>query len=290
MRAPLLETIRRRVVVANGAMGSMLAAKGLRLANSATANADHGDVVREIFAEYRDAGAELFQSNTFAASSVMLRHIGRESEHDELNRLGIRLVRDVVGDDAYIAANLGPTGELLAPLGPMPPEAARESFRRQAKVLLAERPDLLLLESFEALEELEAAMAGVREAGCDVPVAITFSFSQPSGRSMMGVSPTQALATMLELGADIVGANCGLPDTTLAAVKEMAPLTDRPLMMQANAGVPEIRGGETRFTGTPEDSANLAREAAAAGARLIGGCCGTTPAHVAAIARALRQA
>ncbi len=287
MDVPLLQKLRHQTIVANGAMGSMLAAKGLRLTNSALANEENPDVVKGIFAEYLEAGAELLQSNTFAANAVMLRHAGLEARHDSLNRLGMRLLREVAGDAAYVAANLGPTGELLDPLGPLTEPEAREVFRRQAEVLLAEGADLVLLESFEALDELAAAVAGVREAGGQVPVATTFSFSQPSGRSMMGVSPAQALATMVELGVDIVGANCGLPSTTLAAVQEMAALTDLPLMMQANAGVPQIRGGETVFSGSPDDSAELARQAVAAGVRIIGGCCGTTPAHIAAIVRAL---
>lgn len=287
MDVPLLQKLRRQAIVANGAMGSMLAAKGLRLTNSATANEDYPDIVRAVFAEYLEAGAALLQSNTFAANLAMLRHAGLEARHDALNRQGMRLVREVAGDAAYVAANIGPTGEFLAPLGTLTESGAREIFRRQAEVLLAEGADLVLLESFEALEELEAAVTGVREAGCQIPLATTFSFSQPSGRSMMGVGPAQALATMVELGVDIIGANCGLPGTTLAAVQEMAGLTDLPLMMQANAGVPEIRGGETVFSGSPEDSAQLARQAAAVGVRIIGGCCGTTPAHIAAIARAV---
>jgi 5-methyltetrahydrofolate--homocysteine methyltransferase len=287
MPTPLLEALKQHVLVANGAMGSMLAARGLRLMNSSEANLSHPDAVREVTAEYRAAGATVFQSNTFVANAVMLRHAGLEAQHDALNREGFRLVREAAGPDGYVAANLGPTGELLQPLGLLDPAEAREVFRREAEVLLAEGPDLVLLETFEALEELEAAVLGVRDAGLSTPLAITFSFSQASGRSMMGVSPAQALAKMLELGADIVGANCGLPDVTLAAIQEMGPLTDRPLFMQANAGVPELRGGETFFTGTPGDAARLARAAVAAGARIIGGCCGTTPAHIAALAEAV---
>jgi len=104
---------------------------------------------------------------------------------------------------------------------------------------------------------------------------------------VMGVTPRQAAETMIALGADIVGANCGLPEVTLAALRDIAQVTDRPLMVQANAGIPEIRGGETCFSGTPEDAAALAQESAPIGARIIGGCCGTTPAHIRAVAAAL---
>ncbi|MHB8994633.1 MAG: homocysteine S-methyltransferase family protein [Armatimonadota bacterium] len=286
-RIPLLEAIKDRVLIANGAMGTMLAAAGLRLSNSAQANLDYPDVVSDIFAQYATAGATVFQSNTFAANEVMLKHSGLAERHDEVNRAGFRLVREAVGDTAYVAANFGPTGEMLAPLGTATPEQIAAVYERQARVLLPEGPDFVLLETFEALDELEAAVAGIRAAGLNVPLAITFSFSQPSGASMMGVKPQQAAQKLLELGADIIGANCGLPEVTVAALREMADLTDRPLMVQANAGLPELREGEACFSGSPEDSATLAQEAAAIGARIIGGCCGTNPAHIAAMAKAL---
>lgn len=286
-RVPLLEAIKDRVLIANGAMGTMLAAAGLRLSNSAQANLDHPDVVSGIFAQYAAAGATVFQSNTFAANEVMLKHAGLSERHDEANRAGFRLVREAVGEKGYVAANFGPTGEMLEPLGTATPEQIAAVYERQARVLLPEGPDFVLLETFEALDEVESAVAGIRAAGLSVPLAITFSFSQASGASMMGVKPRQAAQKLLELGADIIGANCGLPEVTVAALREMAELTDRPLMVQANAGLPELREGEACFSGSPEDSATLAREAAAIGARIIGGCCGTSPSHIAAMAKAL---
>jgi 5-methyltetrahydrofolate--homocysteine methyltransferase len=286
-RQPLLEAIKDRVLIANGAMGTMLAAKGLNLSNSALANLDYPEIVTEIFAEYAAAGATVFQSNTFAAHPIMLEHAGLAERHDEVNRAGFALVRAAVGDKAYVAANFGPTGQLLKPLGTGDPDEIAAGYERQARVLMAEEPDFALLESFEALEELEVAVAGLRAGGLNVPLAITFSFSQPTGRSMMGVTPRQAAEKMAALGADIIGANCGLPQVTLAALAEMAEVSDKPLLVQANAGVPEVRGGEACFSGSPADSAQLAVQAAALGARIIGGCCGTTPAHVRAMCEAL---
>ena len=292
-RHPLLEAIKDRVLIANGAMGTMLAAKGLNLSNSALANLDYPDVVTEIFAEYAAAGATVFQSNTFAANLVMLEHAGLADRHDEANRAGFALVRAAVGDNAYVAANFGPTGKLLRPYGTATFDEVAGVFQRQASVLLQQRilpteaPDFILLETFGALEELEAAVAGIRSVRSDLPLAITFSFSQPTGRSMMGVTPRQAAETMVALGADIIGANCGLPQVTLAALAEMAEVSDKPLMVQANAGVPEVRDGEACFSGSPADSAQLAVQAAALGARIVGGCCGTTPAHVRAMCEAL---
>jgi 5-methyltetrahydrofolate--homocysteine methyltransferase len=282
-KQPLLEAIKERVLVANGAMGTMLAARGLKLSNSAVANVQYPDIIRQIYAAYAEAGATVFQSNTFVANQPMLDHAGVGERHDEINRLGMSLAREAVGEEAYLAANFGPTGLMLAPLGTATAEEVAEIYRRQAEVLLAEGPDFVLFETFEALEELEVAVAGVKAAGLQVPLAITFSFSQPSGRSMMGVAPRQAAEKMVELGADIIGANCGLPDVTLAAVREMAEVTDRPLMIQANAGVPELREGVTCFSASPHETAKLAEAAVAAGARIIGGCCGTAPEHVRAM-------
>jgi len=290
VKAPLLDVLKDRVLVANGAMGTELAARGLNLANSAIANVEHPDAVRDIFREYREAGALVFQSNTFVGNARMLEHAGYGERHDEINRAGFRLAREAVGDDAYVAANFGPTGLLLEPLGKATAQEVTEIFEREARVLLGEGPDFVLFETFEALEELEAAVAGVRAAGLNVPLAITFSFSQPSGRSMMGVTPRQAAEKMLAWGAEIIGANCGLPEVTVAAVREMAEVTNQPLMMQANAGVPEVRGGVACFSGTPEHAAALAREAVAVGVRIVGGCCGTTPAHIRAIASAVAVA
>ena len=287
MKIPLLDRLQDEVLVANGAMGTSLAARGLTLSNSAIANLEHPDAVRDIFREYREAGALVFQSNTFVANEPMLEHCGYGAQHDEINRAGLALAREAIGDDAYLAANFGPTGLMLQPLGTATAEEVAAVFEREARVLLAEGPDFVLFETFEALEELEAAVAGVRAAGLSVPLAITFSFSQPSGRSMMGVTPRQAAETMVALGADIIGANCGLPEVTVAALRDIAAVTDRPLMVQANAGIPELRGGQTCFSGTPQDAVALAQEAVAIGARVIGGCCGTTPAHIRAIAAAI---
>ena len=287
VKTPLLNRLQADILIANGAMGTALAARGLTLTNSAIANVAHPDAVRDIFREYRDAGALVFQSNTFVANLPMLEHAGYGEQHDEINRAGVRLARKAIGDDAYLAANFGPCGLMLEPLGKATADEVAAIYEREARVLLAEGPDFVLFETFEALEELEAAVAGVRAAGLSVPLAITFSFSQPSGRSMMGVTPRQAAETMVALGADIVGANCGLPEVTVAALRDIADATDKPLMVQANAGIPEIRGGETCFSGTPEDAVALALESAQIGARIIGGCCGTTPAHIRAVVAAV---
>lgn len=287
MKPSLLSQLSQRILVANGAMGTELAARGLKLNNSSLANVEHPEIVKQIFKDYLQAGALVFQSNTFAANEAMLQQAGLADRHDEINRQGMQIARAAIGDEAYLAANLGPTGLIMEPYGTAKKEQIIEIFARQARILLSEGPDFVLLETFEALEELEAAVEGVRAAGLNVPLALTFSFSQPSGRSMMGVTPRQAAEKMLELGAEIIGANCGLPENTIAALREMASISGKPLMIQANAGVPELRGGETCFLGTPEEAAALAQEAALLGARIIGGCCGTGPEHIRAIVEAI---
>lgn len=287
MKTPLLERLKQEILIANGAMGTALAARGLSLTNSVIANIEHPQVVVEIQREYREAGAVVFEANTFGGNEIVLAASGAGEQHDEINRAGMRLAREAIGDEAYLAADFGTTGLFLEPLGAATPEQIGAALERQARILLAEQPDFVLLETFEALDELEAVVAGVRAAGLHVPLAITFSFSQRTGRSMMGVTPRQAAEKMLELGADIIGANCGLPQVTIAALREMAAVTDKPLMMQANAGIPEMRRGETCFPGTPAEAVELAKQAADIGARIIGGCCGTTAEHIRAIADAV---
>ena len=291
MKTPLLKALKERVLVANGAMGSMLAARGLRLTNSATANITAPDIVAGIMRDYRQAGADILQSNSFAASMPMLQAAGMAEHHDEINRQAMQILHRSVDEDPYLLANMGPTGEMLAPLGRLEPAQAQEFFRQQAEVLLSESPDGVLLETFEALDELEAAVAGVREVSTEIPLLITFSFSQANGRSMMGVSGEQAARAMREMGADVIGANCGLPEALLIALREISAVAggEVPLMAQFNAGVPRMQAGETVFDGSPADLVELGREAVDLGARIVGGCCGTTPEHIRELAAGLNR-
>ncbi len=279
------------MLVCEGAIGTMLARKGVRVRNSGEANLTHPEVVAEVHREYLEAGAEVFQTNTFVSNLPMLERAGLASRAAELQAAALRILRDAVGDRGYIGINLGPTGELLEPLGELSRDRAIGVFRQQLEAMLPVGADFILGETFEALEEAEAAVRAAKELAPDLPLAITMSFSLPNGRSSMGVTGRIAAERLLELGVDILGANCGHPDGLLKAFAEMAEVGgSRVLMAQANAGLPVLRGEETVFDATPQWSGETAARLIELGARIVGGCCGTTPDHIRQIARAAQAA
>lgn len=272
-------------------MGTMLARKGLRLRNTAKANLIYPDVVREVHAEYLEAGAEVFQTNTFAANLPMLERAGLSERAAEIQAAAVKILREAVGEQGYVGANLGPTGELLAPLGSLEFGDAVAIYRQQLDAMVPLGVDFILGETFEALEEAEAAVVAARQVAPHLPVAITMSFSLPNGRTSMGVSGRRAAERLLELDVDIMGVNCGHPEGLLVAFGEMAEVAgERVLMAQPNAGVPQLREGETVFNGTPTWSGEIAARLIGMGARIVGGCCGTTPDHIRQVARAARAA
>ncbi len=291
MKPTILEAARSRVLVCEGAMGTMLARKGLRLRNSAEANITHPDVVAEVHREYYEAGARVFQTNTFAANLPMLQRAGLADRAAEIQSAAVRILRSAVGDDAWIGANLGPTGELLEPLGDMTMDEAISIYRAQLEAMVPEGIDFILGETFESLEEAEAAARAARQIAPNLPLAITMSFSLPNGRTSMGVSGAAAAERLIELGVDIIGANCGHPDGLATAFAEMAELAaGRILMAQPNAGIPRLEGGQTVFDAPPQWSGEMAARLIHLGARIVGGCCGTTPDHIRQIARAASAA
>lgn len=283
----ITEVAQRQVLVCEGAMGTMLARKGIRVRNTAEANLTHPEAVAEVHREYLEAGAQVFQTNTFAANLPMLERAGLVEQAGQIQSAAVRILREVVGEDGYVGANLGPTGELIQPLGRLSVEETIGIYRQQLEAMIPLGVDFILAETFEALEEAEAALHAAKEVAPELPVAITLSFSLPNGRTSMGVDGRTAAERLLELGADIVGANCGHPDGLLTAFAEMAEVAaGRVLMAQPNAGVPSIRGDETVWDGTPAWSGRTAARLIELGARIVGGCCGTTPDHIRQVARA----
>ncbi len=285
----MLEEMDNRVLVCEGAMGTMLTAKGISYRNTGEANLSHPEVVAEIHHEYQQAGAEVFQTNTFAANLGMLRRAGLDEQAAQIQTAAIHILREAVGQDAYVAAGAGPTGDLIEPLGELSRDEAVAIYRQQFEVMLATgMVDFVLLETFEDMGELQAAIRAVREVDPNIVIAATVSFSMAEGRTMMGVSGTEAARQLVAEGVDIIGANCGDLDGLMVAVREMCQVVDRPLMVQANAGQPQLVDGEAVFRGTPQESGRLAAELIACGVRLVGGCCGTTPDHIREIVRAAR--
>lgn len=283
----MLTEMDNRVLVCEGAMGTMLTARGIKYRNTAEVNLTHPEVVAEIHRSYQQAGAEVFQTNSFAANSAMLRRAGLADQAASIQTAAVRIAREAVGQQAYLAAGAGPTGELVEPLGELSRDEAVAIYRQQFEVMLATgMVDFVLLETFEDMGELQAAIRAVREVDPNIVIAATMSFSMAEGRTMMGVSGAEAARQLAAEGVDIIGANCGDLEGLIVAAREMSQAVDRPLMVQANAGQPQLVAGEAVFRGTPQESGRLAAQLIACGVRLVGGCCGTRPDHIREIARA----
>jgi len=279
----ILTLIGERPRLLEGPMGTMLAGRGLAAKNSGERNLTHPEAVAQVHREYLAAGAEVFQSNSFVANRHMLERAGLGEHTKDIQAAAVRILRQAVGPSYPIAANLGPTGAVLEPYGDCPRDEAVAVFREQVENQLPEGPDFLLFETFEDLGELEAAIEGARRAGVTVPVFACVSFSSPNGRTSFGVDGARAAEKLIALGADVIGANCGHPEGTRIGIREIVRVADRPVMVEPNAGLPVLVAGETRFEGTPLESADFAREMLDLGVRLIGGCCGNTPEHIRAM-------
>ena len=287
----MLHEMDQRVLICGGAMGTMLTAKGISYRNTAEVNLTHPEVVAEIHRSYQQAGAEVFQTNTFAANLGMLRRAGLAEQAARIQTAAVHILREAVGQDAYVAAGAGPTGQLIEPLGELSREEAVAVYRQQFEVMLATAMvDFVLLETFEDLNEMRAAIDAVREVDSEIVVAATVSFSRAEGKTMMGIGGDEAARELAGAGVEIIGANCGDLDGLLAAIRQMRQTVDLPLMAQANAGQPQLVDGEAVYRGTPRESGEMAAQLIACGVRLMGGCCGTTPAHIREIARAARAA
>jgi 5-methyltetrahydrofolate--homocysteine methyltransferase len=275
------------VLLADGATGTMLHSQGLedgRLPESWVL--ERPDVVRVLHQSYLEAGSNLVLTCTLGGTRFRLAHQGLESRVTGVNRRAAELARQIAGDDAFVAGDMGPTGQLLAPLGPLTAAEAADGYAEQAAALVAGGVDLLLVETLSDLAEAKAAVEGARRV-TDLPIFVTFSFDT-HGRTMMGVRPAQAAREMAPL-VEGLGANCGRePDEYpgfLAAMAAEAP--DAILWAKPNAGLPRLEGDDVVYDASPEAMAEVALRLRQAGARVIGGCCGTTPAHIAAMAQSL---
>jgi methionine synthase I (cobalamin-dependent) len=286
-------------IIADGAMGTMLQQVGLEPGDLPMLwNVDHPGRVGAVHRAYLQAGARILLTNTFNGNRFRLAIHGLEGRADELNRAGARLLRAEIEDYAkkagtetlqsVVAGDIGPTGEILAPLGKLLFEDAADAFAGQAAALIAGGADLIWIETMSDLEEVRAAVEGTRRASADIPVIVTMTFDT-HGRTMMGVKPEAAAVTLVEWGVAALGGNCGNgPDEMLAAISRMrAAAPDAILVAKPNAGMPEFVDGNTVYRATPDMMAQSAIQLRDAGARIIGGCCGTTPAHIAAMARAI---
>ena len=282
-----LESLHDRVLVCDGAMGSMLYDRGVFVNQSFEAlNLTRPDLVVEVHRAYVDAGADVIETNTFGANQLKLAGFGLADRCVEINVVGARLARQAAGASGYVAGAIGPLGVKVGDGGSTRVEAAETHFAEQAAALLEGGVDLLLLETFGALGELEAAVRAVRRLSA-LPVVAQMATGE-DGLSLDGATPEQFALTLSAHGATMVGVNCGAgPASTFETVERMAEVTDVPLSAQPNAGGPQEVEGRRLVLSSPEFLASYARRYVAVGVGLVGGCCGTTPAHIARIKHAV---
>ncbi|MDQ3220286.1 MAG: bifunctional homocysteine S-methyltransferase/methylenetetrahydrofolate reductase [Acidobacteriota bacterium] len=283
----LLET--DDVYVFDGAVGTRLYDKGVYINRSYDElNLISPDLVREVHEEYVRAGADIIETNSFGATRHKLQPYGLEGKLRDINIAAARLAREAAGDKAYVAGAIGPLGLRIEPFGPTSFDEAKDLFKEQAEALLEGGVDLFILETFSDLPLIEQAIRAVKEV-CDLPVVAQMTI-QMDGRTTFGTSPETFTVKLDELGADIIGLNCGMgPNHVLTALEKMRELTGRKLSAQPNAGLPRDVQGRQFYMGSPEYMATFAKRFVQAGAKFVGGCCGTTPTHIKLIADSIRS-
>lgn len=278
-------------VICDGAMGTMLYSMGVP-ANSCfdECNLSQPDLVRKVHEAYIKAGAEIIETNTYGANRLKLTAFDLGDRVRKLNIRGAKLareVREVSGQPVMVAGAVGPLGKPIRPVGVISAREAQNVFREQVEALLEGGVDLLILETFRDLEEMKQALIAARSV-CDLPVVAQMTFEE-DGRTQMGNTALEVVSALEELGADVIGANCSTgPQRMARVIADMASKSTKPLSAQPNAGWPEMVDGRIVYVSTPDYMANFAMRMSAH-ATILGGCCGTTPAHIKAIAERLRE-
>jgi homocysteine S-methyltransferase len=281
MRVPLSQRIADdRVHVLDGAMGTVLYAKGM-FVNVCydELNLTHAELVRDVHDSYLRAGAEIIETNTFGANPVKLSGFGLEEKTEEINRAAAVIAKEAAGDSANVVGSIGPLGIRIEPFGPTARDEAEGYFKRQARGLLDGGVDGFVLETFGTRDELHTAYLAVRSL-CDLPIIAEMTIDE-SGRTAFGTEVEQVAATLDGWGADVIGLNCSVgPAVMLDGIERMAEFSQRPLVAQPNAGLPRLVGDRKIYLSSPDYMANYAQRLIRAGARFVGGCCGTTPEHI----------
>jgi homocysteine S-methyltransferase len=287
-------------VLCDGAMGTMLYARGVFINRCYDElNLSQPEMVREVHAEYLQAGAEVVETNTFGANRFRLEHFGFGDKVREINVAGVKLARECVerirekqASDAFVAGSIGPLGVRLEPLGKVGLDEARDAFAEQISAMIEGGPgvgvDLLVIETLTSLVEAEQAIRAARDVAPGVPVIVMMTVDE-EGNCLDGASAETAATKLTAWGADAIGCNCSAgPATVLSVIERMRPLTSLPLAAMPNAGIPRAVEGRTIYLTSPEYMASFTRKLVKAGASIVGGCCGTTPSYTRAMKSALR--
>ena len=285
----IYEALEKGILISDGAMGTMLQGKGLTDGGAPELwNVDNPTAIEDVLEEYAAAGANLITTNTFGGTRGRLQMHGLEDRLFELNKAGAEIARKVADrhPGCYVMGDVGPSGELMEPMGTMTIDEAKALFADQIKALVAGGVDAILIETMSDLQEVEAAVKAAKEVAPELPVIVTFSFDT-NMRTMMGVKPAVAVKTLAAEGVRIIGANCGRGvDEMRIIAKELTGA--RPdgvfIITQSNAGLPKLVGDEFIYDGTPEEMAKYAKDMKDLGVNVIGSCCGSSPAHTKAMA------
>ncbi len=290
----LLELLReKKLLVADGAWGTMLQDRGLQTGECPELwNITHPDRVKSVAQAYVDAGAEVILSNTFGGSRFKLKKFGLADRAAELNRAGAKLSLEAAGNKAIVTASVGATGEFLEPYGDITEDEMAEVFREQIRPMVEAGVRAICVETMTSIAEAVLAVRAAKQvdAGLDVICTMTFDPSPNGFRTMMGVDCQRAAEELGEAGADIVGANCGNGmEQMINLMRDYRMVTALPLAVNTNAGVPELVNGKTVFRESPASMAAGVEKLVANGAVVIGGCCGTTPAHIIAMGAEVRR-
>jgi len=285
---PILERIKNgEILVADGAMGTMLFERGLRPGDCPELlNLSKPEILEEIAQIYFKAGADIIQTNTFGGSPPKLSDYGLEDKCEEINTKAVECVRKVIGESAYISGSCGPSGSLLKPYGDTEPETLENAFERQINALTKAGVDIICIETMTDLREAAIAVKAAKNIHPEIPVMVSMTFDKiPKGYyTIMGVNIEDAVKGLEDAGADIIGSNCGNGiDNMIDIATQIKKLSDRSILIQSNAGIPENNDGEIVYPESPNYFEVKTLELIEAGVSIIGGCCGTTPEHIQAI-------
>src|SRR5580698_9214283 len=290
MAQNLVERLKRAPVLCDGAMGTLLYAKGIFINRCYDElNLSQPELIRAVHHDYLQAGAEIIETNTFGGNSFRLARHSMTDRVREINIAGAHVAREAAKSfDVWVAGSMGPLGVRIEPLGKTSFEEARTAFRDQAAALIEGGVDLLMLETFGYVEELHQAVLACRDVNPKIPIVAQVTIDEDAN-CLDGSTPEAFTPRLVEWGADVVGCNCSVgPVAMLDGIERMRALTSLPLAAQPNAGIPRSVEGRNIYLCSPEYMASYARKFVAAGVRLVGGCCGTTPDHIRVMKAALR--
>ncbi len=281
-----------KILLCDGAWGTLLQAKGMQPGECPELwNITHRAEVKSIAESYLQAGSDIIETNSFGGNRSKLSMYGLEDRVSELSRVAAEISREVAGKGKHVAGSMGPTGKMLI-MGDVTEEELFDAFREQAVALEEGGADIIIIETMSAIDEAALAVRAAREnTKCTVIITMTFSKDPDGYRTMMGVSPEEMVVSMKDAGAHVVGSNCGNGIEDMIGIVKAIRAADSeiPVIIQANAGIPQLIDGKTLFRESPEMMASYVPDLIRAGANIIGGCCGTTPEHISSIKRVLEK-